>query len=534
MNVTLAFAVLLTTSPLPSESAAAASYTVTGVIRTPTGNNPLIHDVPVKYMRVIVMDEDEGFDDVMDTGYTDASGAFSITFSAFLGNPDIYINVEYVGLGVNGQVIIVKAAHTDSNAILDENVEDTIHVDTPPGTLNLGTLRAKSTRAVVVSELGDAVRNLDALVPAWVMPETMQVQAVNAVNATHVASDGSYISIGIDDWNNPGIPPGYISNIHHEAFHWIAYRAYGNRWTAPSCTVPGDDHNDETESCEAFALEEGAAQYFAFVSAVQDGGIDPIPSDAWRGDDGTGNNHSGEIVEGALDRTWRDLGDPPGVFRAILTQAPDSMMEFKDGYAVDQGSTSAAVQSLLDQCAENGIVYTRGKLDAFTPADPPDMAPPSNVNFKIIDNIAFARGDLPVSITELTKGELRLAATSAPISADQKDLGVKPAVAGLAEADANGFSFIGAVPMATDLIWSTGNHADGDYDLIARTRNIHEWWDNFLPDFTGDSSPPVDSTEKWLKTLGTWYNQDNVPDNDDEGMIIVDNTAPTVSNFQPQ
>lgn len=533
MNVTLAFAVLITTSPLPPESATAASYTVTGVIRTPTGNNPLIHDVPVKYIRVVVMDDDLGGDDIMGTAYTDATGAFSITFTAFLGNPDIYINVEYVGLGVDGQVINVKAAHTDSNAILDENLENAIHGDTPPGTLNLGTLRAKSTRAVVVSELGDAVRNLNSLVPAWVLPEAMQVQAVNAVNATYFSGDGSYISVGIDDWDNPGIGDGFLSNIHHEAFHWIAYRAYGNRRPEPSCTVQGG-HTNITESCEGFALNEGSAQYFAFVSAVPDGATGAPDGDAWRGEDGTGNDHSGEIVEGALHLAWRELGDPAAVFRAFLTQAPDSMMEFKDAYAADLGMNSPAVRSFLDHCAANGIVYTRGKLEPFTLADPPDMAPPSDVNFKIIDNIAFVRGDLTVSITELTKSELRLAANSAPVSADQKDLGIKPAVPGLAEANANGFAFIGAVPMATDLIWSTGNHADGDYDLIARTRNIHGWWDNFLPDFTGDTFAPVDSTEKWLKTLGTWYNQDNVPDNDDEGMIIVDNTAPTVTNFRPQ
>ncbi len=514
-------------------TAVGASFTVTGIIHTPTGTNPIANDVPAKYIKVIVMDEDILFDDVEGTGHTGTIGQFSISFVDNVENPDIFINVEYVGTGVSGQFIEVRAAFTDPAPILQENVEGVVHPDIPSGTFGIGTIRLASTRANIVTQIGDAVRFLQSTYPAWIMPENMNIEGRTTNGASFVAGDGSYVSIAFEDYNLPGAGNAAFSDIHHESFHWVAYRAYGNRWPAPTCN-PGP-HFANLESCEGFAMVEGSPQYFASVSHPDHKTVLPPNANTWwRGADGTGSNNSGEIVEGALEFVWRSLNDHPGAFQVFLTHAPDSMMEFKDGYASDQGSTSVATRTFLNLCAANGIVYTRGKLDGFTPGDPPDMAPPSDGNFKIIDSIAFARGDLAVSMTELTRPELRLATNSATVPADQKDLGVKPVVPGLAETNTSGFTFIGPVSLATDLIWGTQANADGDYDLLARTRSIHEWWDTFDPDFTGDTFGATDSTEKWLKTLQTWYNQDNVPDNDDEGKVVVDNTPPADSNFEPQ
>lgn len=511
-----------------------ASYTVTGIIHTPTGANAIANDVPVKYIKVIVMDEDVLFDDEMGSGHTGTIGDFSISFVDNVEAPDIFINVEYVGTAVSGQFIEVRLAHNDATPILQENVEGVVHGDIPPGTWGIGLIRVASTRANIVSQIGDAVRFLQTNYPAWVMPENMNVEGRTTNGASFVAGDGSYMSISLEDYDNPGAGNAAFSDMHHETFHWVAFRAYGDRWPAPTCS-PGP-HFAELESCEGFAMAEGSAQYFGSMSHADHknslAGL--TPETWWRGADGTGSDNSGEIVEGALEFVWRTLNDQPGAFQVLLTDAPDSMKEFKDGYAADQGSTSVAIRNFLDRCAENGIVYTRGKLDGFTPGDPPDVAPPSDGNFKIIDSIAFARGELTVSMAELTSAELRLGPGSATVPADQKDLGVKTAVAGLAETNTSGFAFIGPVPLATDLLWDSTPNADGDYDLIARTRSIHEWWDTFDPDFTGDTFGPTDSTEKWLKTLQTWYNQDIVPDNDDEGKVIIDNTQPAVSNFEPQ
>ena len=88
------------------------------------------------------------------------------------------------------------------------------------------------------------------------------------------------------------------------------------------------------------------------------------------------------------------------------------------------------------------------------------------------------------------------------------------------------------------MVWDTGMgspHAvpDGDYDVIVQTTNVHNWVDIFDPSFAGDVDPTVDSDEKWLKTLQTWANQDAMPDSDDEGKLVIDNTAPSISDTKP-
>ena len=67
---------------------------------------------------------------------------------------------------------------------------------------------------------------------------------------------------------------------------------------------------------------------------------------------------------------------------------------------------------------------------------------------------------------------------------------------------------------------------------IASLRNTNTREDNFNPDFTGDST--ISLNEEWLKRRRTWFNQDNLPNNDDEGKVIIDNEAPTADNFKPQ
>ena len=75
-------------------AADAATYTINGTIKTPVWDNAIAHDVPVKYIKVIVMDEDTLFDDTEGSGHTAVDGTFSITFSDIVEAPDVYINVE--------------------------------------------------------------------------------------------------------------------------------------------------------------------------------------------------------------------------------------------------------------------------------------------------------------------------------------------------------------------------------------------------------------------------------------------------------
>lgn len=511
--------------------AEAATYTINGTIKTPTGTNATAHDVPVKYIKVIVMDEDALFDDTEGSGHTATDGTFSITFSDIVEAPDVYINVEYVGTAVDGRFIEVRVDNTDPDPVKDENIEGVVHLDIASGTLDLGDLRVFSYRPNIVSQVGDAVRFLKAQYPAWVMPENMNVEGRTTNGASFVNGDGAFMSISFEDYDHPGAGNAAFSDMHHETFHWVAYRAYGNRWPDFNCNV--SPHGSDVESCEGFAMQEGSAQYFGSASAPPDNKTGAPNATDWRGSDLTGVNNSGEIVEGALERVWRLNNDIPGNLQVLITDAPDSIKEFKDGFASDKGSTSAAVRTFLNNCSANGIVYTRGKVDTFLPGDPPDAAPPADGNFKLIDNLAFTRGKVKPTIVQLTAGELLLGPGSAIVDADKKDFAYKVAVAGLAEANTAGFNYIGLVDFASDITWDTTTLTDNDYDVLAQTRSIHQWGDDYNPDFTGDGTAATDSNEKWLKKMRTWYNQDNSPDNDDEGKVIVDNTPPTASNFKP-
>lgn len=531
MKKTIYILLIIAVTVLSYVTAHAASYTINGDLWTPIGLNATAHNVPVKYIKVIVMDEDTLIDDTEGSGHTAVDGTFSITFSDIIEAPDVYINVEYVGTAVDGRFIEVREDHTDPNPVKDENIEGVVHLDIAPGTLNLGSLWVFSLRSNIISQVGDAVRFLKAQYPAWVMPENMNVEGRTTDGASFVSGDGTYMSISFEDYDHPGTGNAAFSDMHHETFHWVAYRAYGNRWPDFNCNV--SPHGSNVESCEGFAMQEGSAQYFGSASAPPDNKTDAPLATHWRGEDTTGINNSGEIVEGALERIWRLNNDIPGNLEVLLTDAPDSIKEFKDGYSGDKGSTSIAMRTFLNNCSANGIVYTRGKVDTFLPGDPPDAGPPAEGNFKKIDNLAFTRGKVKPTIVQLTKGELLLGPGSGTVDADRKDFAYKPAVAGLAETNTAGFTYVGTADFAADITWDTTTIADNDYDVLAQTRSVHIWWDDFNPDFTGDWDPDTDSNEKWLKRLRTWYNQDNRPDNDDEGKVIVDNTPPTVSNVKP-
>jgi hypothetical protein len=514
-------------------AAMAANYTVTGTIRTPTGPNALSHNVPVKWIKVIAMDEDVLFDDEVGSQHTTGAGTFSISWSDIIENPDVFINVEYLGTGVDGRFIEVRLAQADSDWIMDENIEAKVNNDIPPGTLALGNLNLFSSRANIVTQIGDAVRFLDSQYGTWNMPQNMNVEGRLTNGASYVNGDGSFVSIAFEDWNNPGSTgSAAYSDMHHESFHWIAYRAYGNRWPNFNCAC--NPHSSNKECCEGFAMQEGSAQYFGSASAVPDNKTGAPAATDWRGVDNDGSDNAGEIVEGALELVWNLNADIPAVLQVLLTDSPDSMREFRDGWFADEGATAASTVSYLDNCAANGIVYTRGRIADFMPGDPPDAVPADTTvgNAKEIDNVVFLRGEIKPTIEEIPRAGIPLAPNSATIPADMKDIGYKPAAAGITDANTAGFTFLGPVAIASDFVWDTTAHTDADYDVIVKLRNTSTREDNFNPDFTGDAA--ISSNEEWLKRLRTWFNQDANPNNDDEGKVIIDNADPSASNFKPQ
>jgi len=285
-------------------------------------------------------------------------------------------------------------------------------------------------------------------------------------------------------------------------------------------------------------MQEGGAQYFgtqSFMSLYPAGDQTtplPAPTD-WRGADLDGGNNSGEIVEGALERLWRLDNENAGQIRVHMTAQADSFKAWKDAYVALKGTTDPAVLTLFNNAADNGIVYTRGKVTTFSEGAPPVAGPPAPGNFRVIDNIAFVRGTITPTITQLTLAETPLATNSAVIAADQKDMGFKMAGADLLD-NPVGFTFLGPVAFGSSLTWNTTTVADNDYDLLVKLRNAHTWLDSFKPDFTGDTNAAYNTNEKWLKTQHAWYSQEAVPTDPDKGKVIVDNTGPQASNFKPQ
>ncbi len=515
---------------------ASAQYIVNGQIRTPTGGNAMANDVPAQYIRVVVMDEDLIFDDEAGVGYTDAAGNFSIFFIDLIEQPDVYVDVSFYGNAIDGRFVEVRYQHSDSDPIRDVNVEGTVHNDISAGVpVNIGTQRTSTTRANIISQVCSAFRYLKSQYSGYVMPENLLAEG-RTTNGASTA--GQRMSISMEDYNAPGSAGNAtFSDMHHETFHWVAYRAYGNRWPTPNCA--GNPHSAPKETCEGFAMQEGSAQYFGNISAIAKFGGDNktnLPgATTWRGQDGTGNDNSGEIVEGTFTRALRTHNQHPTVLQALTTLSPDTWKELKDGYAGIAGATAAQTQALLDTMAANGIVYTRGKIDDFSPDEPPDDGPPDDGNHKVIRTLSFVRGEVMPQIEQSTKAELNLGAASSTDAADRKDFGHKPAANGLNENTVTAFMFIGDVAWGSDITWNTNPLSDGDYDVITKARNsAHQWWDLLmLPDFQGDGSANFNSNEKWLKRLRTWYNQDPSPNNDKEGKVVVDNTSPKVENFMP-
>ena len=131
-----------------------------------------------------------------------------------------------------------------------------------------------------------------------------------------------------------------------------------------------------------------------------------------------------------------------------------------------------------------------------------------------------------MKLQQLSRAAVKLGPNSTIIDATKKTIGYKPATNGRNDANTAGFTFIPYVNFADDLKWNTADRTDGDYDLIARLQNGHDWEDTFNPNFTGNGGS-INTNEKWLKFKSTWFNFGNSI-NDNRGKVIIDNARPTV------
>ena len=256
-------------------------------------------------------------------------------------------------------------------------------------------------------------------------------------------------------------------------------------------------------------------------------------------DAGGGGWESGEPVEGAVSGVWWDLkaaysfGD---VFDVLVTKQPADIGEYYEGW-MDKyfPGSPAQVAVMEDAMQRHGIVYSRAvfALFPFDESGPPAAAPPATGNKMERDGMVVLRGTVTTGFEAASEFRLGVGAT---VGIDEVGLMVKAANnAGHGEA-------AGAFPAAAywtaltagSLEFKTTDFGDGDYDLLLQCKNVHGHLDSFDPDWSGDANPEVDTNEKYLKKVGGWYDKDQdtaTPAGGDawkEGMVVLDNTAPTV------
>jgi hypothetical protein len=180
-----------------------------------------------------------------------------------------------------------------------------------PGTTNLGANRLSSNRANIGTEASDCLWWVKGHSSGWTCPHDL---IAYPVDGTMSSCPGDIIKIVAADYDHTDS----MSDIHHETGHFIQYNVYGDAY--PTHEYDGShDFDDETD--EGFAIMEGWAEYVASSSYTIPPDLPPnkyTPFEPgadvwWRGTDGTGTDNAGNIVEGAIFRTWATIDDFQGV-----------------------------------------------------------------------------------------------------------------------------------------------------------------------------------------------------------------------------
>jgi len=520
--------------------APAADYSVLGYIYTSTGSASGCGQ-PVGNCKVEVWDEDDVWDDWCGTDYTAPGfGTFQVNFSMYLENPDVYVKVIYEFRVPDSRYVKV-CVQGDTSPIVVSKPGGT-RWDIPPGTTNLGTINLPDNRANIGTQAANCLWWVKSQAGSWwSMPHDMRAEALTGGGSVCPGNE-ILIAPGAYDTREE------FSDIHHETGHFLHFNARGDSYPAGI----GYDHYVYTQVNEGHAVTEAWAEWVASLSADPDdknqvsywgnnpptwwrgqawptGGTTPPPAYTLN----TGVDNAGDIVEGAMWRAWMSINDDFSVaFHALDTSNTGHFKQWLDAYAA---AKSWNINGLLEALQKNGITYTRAKIEGFPESGPPDEAPASEGNKRVMNNVMWLRGKVTPTIAQNTRAELNLSSSSATVAAAQKKLGYKTAVAGLAQTCAPGdWTFLSAVAWALGITFDTTTVSDGEYDLVVQAENGHGWWDNFDPDFAGDATANRNSDEKWLKHLQTWYNQDSNPSNDAEGKVIIDNTRPQIRNRKPQ
>lgn len=547
-------------------AAAAQSLTVSGTVNDSAG-------APVPGVRVEVYDEDLIFDDFLEAVYTNAAGAYSGPISngddvyviakwSFQLQPSAAYNdhvVHLVDRGAGGNPFVATTTFTDVRSATTDNVAANL-------TINLAMGQAQpvglATLVQRIQQTLDYIRANRGAV-AW---------AVDYDITTHITTDGGFfvsrdsgdLYVGHEGFDGTGTNFDIVS-VFHEMGHVIHYRHNHNSF--PGVGAGCGHHSINSEEDPGCALVEGYPSYIGQLTAETVGVMDPfyrgyrddgintvgVPANGlWRGDDAAptgrdgGRFESGEVIEGAFAGAQFGihgaLGGFATNFKAMVDHRPDNAFEFLKALVDDAGGAGAAgTLQAYGILQTHGIVYHRARFaaDPFDEQEPPDQAPSPEGNRKEINHFMFLRGKVKTKFEEVGKADLGVADT---VSKEKVRVGYKAAGAGLADAPTAFANFtpaksFGFFSSSIDLDTKTfgGATGDGDWDLLIQAENEDQFRDNFLPTWVGDGNPTVNTDELYLKILGAWYDKDRNPatNNPQEGMVIIDNTAPKVSNFEP-
>ncbi len=370
--------------------------------------------------------------------------------------------------------------------------------------------------------------------------------------------------------------PGAANNdiVYHEMGHLIHDQLGGDLAVIKA-------HFFNTESNAGGAFAEGFASFLAvavadhlgepdsyYAISRDDGGYVPsFPAlTLWRGDEPAGQTtvgasanptgnawESGENIEGAVSAVLlgtQSVG-PIGfgkVFEAVYQGEASTLWEWMREFVTLNGVGSAEVLAMYEELQEHGVVYTRlailtdslaSRMNGFDEEEP--SADLAEGNVRLIDGFVFLRGVVTVKIGMETAGGLGAGNTVEPRKAK---VGWKLARDGHLEEYPSFFSSwtpaVGGLPQTADIDWDTTPVADDDYDvLIQSVENADGFEDNFTPTWGPaggghrDGNSDLESDERYLKRSGAWFDNDSDASTQDDGKVILDNTAPTISNAWP-
>lgn len=542
-------------------ASAASALTVTGTIRDSANQ-------PIPGIRVEVYHLGAAAD-LREAVFADATGVYSSNLVQSGDNVYILARWDFAlqpAAAVGGHVVSVVArgagdpfvATTTYLAKLSPtvpNVTNNLVIDLkldqvqPAGLTNI-PMRMSHMLTYIDTNRGSTPWSLTVDIPVVLITDDKDRMTPSEIYIGHPAFDGTGTSFD-------------IVTAYHELGHWLHYHHNGNALPPPSPGSSCGEHTLNSEEDRACALTEGYASFLAQLTAEANGVLSPFyrgyrddgnntfgipPNSIWRGDElggGTGWDlptwESGEVVEGAVSGFLFgvvQVASFEAVFGAMIAGVPANVRDVLTTLSDQAGLNTAPTLAYHGQSQLHGLVFSRGQLQTttFTAPAPPSSTPPSAGNWKEIGDITFLRGVVPIQVQTSPASSLGISQRFAP---NLLRLGVKAAAPGLAS-PAVFLPVSPYVPAATGVIpldtLSLGAGAgDGDWDLAVQHQNAYGFEDDFLPTWNGDPLPLVNTDESYLKNFGTWFDRDLNPttNQDPEGMVVVDNTAPTVSNFKP-